>query len=71
MACAGASWTLVISDIRNSGARSITSFATDLNRFPRFAATDAASTRIPLSAQVDGEISEIDVASHENHNIGC
>lgn len=38
---------VVISNVRKSGARSITSLAADLNMFPRFAATDATSTRIP------------------------
>jgi NADPH2:quinone reductase len=37
----------MISNVRKSGARSITSFAADLNIFPRFAATDATSTWIP------------------------
>src|SRR5207244_10321790 len=41
---AGASGTL-ISNVRKSGARSITSLAADLNMFSRFVTTDATSTR--------------------------
>jgi hypothetical protein len=38
---------LIISNVRKSGARSITSFAADRNMLPRFWETDATSTRIP------------------------
>src|SRR4029079_11505273 len=42
--CGAASGTALISKLRKSGAKSITSFAADLNVLPRLAETDATST---------------------------